>query len=169
MNSVPFSGKLSPFVWIMSRVDVPGKLHAAAGPPGPPDGSDVERPEEEGHRVSLGATGGWGLHPAGQREVGVPLRETSLVPVQSEWPQNQAELYYYLRPRGGLFVWLLHNSQKYRTDLHTAWWQDAVCVTEELIKYWVGSGSRVKSKKPFFDIFQNLTGNSWVCVWIDWI
>lgn len=64
---------------------VTGKLHAAAGASGPPGGSDEERPEEEGHRVPLGGTEARGLHPAGQRQVGVHLRETSAVPVQSEW------------------------------------------------------------------------------------
>lgn len=64
---------------------VTGKLHAAAGASGPPGGSDEERPEEESHRVPLGGTEARGLHPAGQRQVGVHLRETSAVPVQSEW------------------------------------------------------------------------------------
>ena len=66
------------------NVSVTGKLHAAAGPPGPPGGSDKECPEEEGHGLSLRATRAGGLHLAGQRGVGVHLRETSIVPVQSE-------------------------------------------------------------------------------------
>lgn len=61
-----------------------GELHATAGPSGPPRGSDEECPEEEGHRLSLCETGAWGLHPTGQRELGVYLWEPPHVPVQSE-------------------------------------------------------------------------------------
>lgn len=65
-------------------VALTGKLHAAAGPSGPPSGSDEERPEEEGHRLSLGATRARGLHLTGERVVGLHLWETPPVPVQSE-------------------------------------------------------------------------------------
>lgn len=61
-----------------------GKLYAAAGPSGPPGGSDEERPEKEGHRFSLRAAGACGLHLTGQRAVGVRLWEPPAVPVQSE-------------------------------------------------------------------------------------
>lgn len=82
---------------MMLFVSVTGKLHAAAGSSGPSSSSDEERPEEEGHCVSLSATGAWGLHLADQREVGVHLWETPAVPVQSECPQLKplwAELFY---------------------------------------------------------------------------
>lgn len=69
----------------MLTVAPAGKLHAAAGPPGPPTGSHENRPEEEGHHLSLSATRARGLHLTGQREVGVHLWETLSVPVQSEW------------------------------------------------------------------------------------
>lgn len=65
-------------------VALTGKFHAAAGPPGPPGGFDEERPEEEGHRLSLSATGARGLCPTGQRAMGVHLWETPTLPVQSE-------------------------------------------------------------------------------------
>lgn len=70
--------------FICINMSLTGKLHAAAGPSGLSSGSDEERPEEEGHRLSLSATGARGLHLTGQREVGVHLWEPSHVPVQSE-------------------------------------------------------------------------------------
>lgn len=75
----------------MVFVALKGELHAAAGPPGPAGGSDEERPEEEGHRLSLGAAGTRGLHLAGQRDVGLHLRESPAVPVQSESPRQRSE------------------------------------------------------------------------------
>lgn len=65
----------------MWSVAVTGKLHAAAGSSGPSISSDEECPEEEGHRLSLSATGARGLHLTGQREVGVHLWEPPPVPV----------------------------------------------------------------------------------------
>ncbi len=76
--------KAGNFIYITLPVALAGKLHAAAGPPGRPSGSDEERPEEEGHRLSLGAAGARGLHLTGQRDMRVHLWETPPVPVQSE-------------------------------------------------------------------------------------
>lgn len=76
--------KAGTLICIKLPVALTGKLHAAAGPSGHPSGSDEERAEEEGHRLSLSATGARGLHLTGQREMGVHLWETPHVPVQSE-------------------------------------------------------------------------------------
>lgn len=42
---------------MMLSVALTGKLHATAGPSGPPLGFDEERSEEEGYRFPLNATG----------------------------------------------------------------------------------------------------------------
>lgn len=97
IHFVWFSVKLAPFICIKLRLTLTGKLHAAAGPSGLSSGSDEKRPEEEGNSLSLSASGAWGLHLTSQRDLGVYLWETSHVPVQSEWPQQQhlcAKLFY---------------------------------------------------------------------------
>lgn len=64
---------------------VTGKFHAAAGPYGPAYISDEERCEEKGHSFPLGSTGAGGLHPPGQRQVGLHLWEPPTLPVQSKF------------------------------------------------------------------------------------
>jgi hypothetical protein len=62
-----------------------GKLYASAGAPGPAGDLNAECPKEEGHCVSLSATGeARGLHFTGQWEMGIHIREIPPVPVQSE-------------------------------------------------------------------------------------